>query len=110
MSPSTSQQLTLGYAALLGAGGVMGYLKGGSQKSLAAGGASALVLYHVYTQLPEKPFYASSVGLGTSMTLLAVMGSRFRKSGKMFPAGVVSIASLIMAGGYLHGILRNTQA
>ncbi|XP_042378812.1 protein FATTY ACID EXPORT 7-like [Zingiber officinale] len=105
MSPSTSQQLTLGYASLLGVGGVMGYVKGGSQMSLVAGGTSALVLYHVYAQLPERPVYASSLGLGTSVTLLAVMGSRFMRSGKLFPAGVVSLVSLVMAGGYLRGIL-----
>ncbi|MFQ6619117.1 hypothetical protein Gotur_000027 [Gossypium turneri] len=37
-------------------GGVMGYVKSGSQKSLAAGGLSAAVLYYVYTQLPTNPF------------------------------------------------------
>ncbi|MBA0604096.1 hypothetical protein Godav_016781 [Gossypium davidsonii] len=47
-------------------GGVMGYVKSGSQKSLAAGGLSAAVLYYVYTQLPTNPVFASSVGLGKS--------------------------------------------
>lgn len=42
----------------------MGYVKGGSQKSLAAGGISALLLYFVYTQLPVRPAFASSLGLG----------------------------------------------
>jgi hypothetical protein len=46
------------------AGGVMGYMKSGSQKSLAAGGISALVLYVVHTQLPVRPVLASSIGLG----------------------------------------------
>lgn len=93
---------------ILAAGGVMGCVKSGSQKSLVAGGVSAALLCHVYTQLPERPLYASSLGLGvlpwlfcstpaisiffppspyayltclfylsgTSVTLLAVMGSR----------------------------------
>lgn len=47
------------------AGGVMGYMKSGSQKSLAAGGISALLLYFVHTQLPVRPVFASSIGLGT---------------------------------------------
>ncbi|KHG15960.1 hypothetical protein F383_00118 [Gossypium arboreum] len=64
MALSMSQKLTLGYAALVGVGGVMGYVKSGSQKSLAAGGLSAAVLYYVYTQLPTNPVFASSVGLG----------------------------------------------
>ena len=104
------------------AGGVMGYMKSGSQKSLAAGGISALVLYFVHTQFPVRPVFASSIGLGTqsffwsfgplgiSAALLSVMGSRFKKSGKIFPAGVVSLVSLVMVGGYFHGILRSSHA
>uniref|UniRef100_A0A7N2MV27 Uncharacterized protein n=1 Tax=Quercus lobata TaxID=97700 RepID=A0A7N2MV27_QUELO len=88
-------------------GGVMGYLKSGSQKSLLAGGISASLLYYVYSQLPVRPVLASSVGLGISAALLGVMGARFKKSGKIFPAGVVSLVSLIMTGGYLHGIMRS---
>eukprot|EP00262_Sarcandra_glabra_P020738 TRINITY_DN8411_c0_g1_i1.p1 TRINITY_DN8411_c0_g1~~TRINITY_DN8411_c0_g1_i1.p1 ORF type:complete len:247 (-),score=39.05 TRINITY_DN8411_c0_g1_i1:240-935(-) len=110
MAMSMSQKLTLGYAALVGVGGVMGYVKSGSQKSLAAGGLSALLLYYVYTQLPVRPTFASTLGLGLSAALLGVMGSRFKKSGKIFPAGVVSVLSFIMAGGYLHGILRGLHA
>ena len=107
MALSMSQKLTLGYAALVGVGGVMGYVKSGSQKSLAAGGLSAAVLYYVYTQLPTNPVFASSVGLGISAALLGVMGSRFKRSGKVFPAGVVSLVSLVMTGGYVHGIMRS---
>ncbi|KQJ85023.1 protein FATTY ACID EXPORT 7 [Brachypodium distachyon] len=107
---SMSQKLTLAYAALVGAGGVMGYMKSGSQKSLAAGGISALVLYFVHTQLPVRPVFASSIGLGISAALLTVMGSRFKKSGKIFPAGVVSLLSFVMVGGYFHGILRSSHA
>uniref|UniRef100_A0A7N0V2B5 Transmembrane protein 14C n=1 Tax=Kalanchoe fedtschenkoi TaxID=63787 RepID=A0A7N0V2B5_KALFE len=103
---SVSQNLTLGYAALIGLGGVMGYAKSGSGKSLVAGGISAAALYYVYTQLPVNPTFASAVGLGVSGALLGVMGARFRQTGKMFPAGVVSLVSLGMAGGYLHGIIR----
>ncbi|KAJ6825398.1 uncharacterized protein M6B38_375945 [Iris pallida] len=107
---SMSQKLTLGYAALVGVGGIMGYMKSGSQKSLAAGGISSLLLYYVYTQLPSKPAFASSLGLGVSAALLAVMGSRFKKSGKVFPAGVVSLVSFVMVGGYFHGIMRSSHA
>ncbi|KAK9109837.1 hypothetical protein Sjap_017897 [Stephania japonica] len=105
MAMSMSQKLTLAYAALVGVGGVMGYVKSGSQKSLAAGGLSALLLYYVYTELPSRPAFASSLGLGLSAALLAVMGSRFKNSGKIFPAGVVSLVSLVMSGGYLHVLL-----
>lgn len=88
MAMSMSQKLTLGYAALVGLGGVMGYVKSGSQMSLVSGGLSALILFYVYTQLPTNSVVASSVGLGMSAALLGVMGSRFKKSGKIFPVGV----------------------
>ncbi|KAL6010437.1 Protein FATTY ACID EXPORT 2, chloroplastic [Asimina triloba] len=88
----------------------MGYVKSGSLKSLASGGLSALLLFFVFNQLPTRSAFASSLGLGLSAALLAVMGSRFKKSGKLFPAGVVSFVSFIMAGGYLHGILRSLHA
>ncbi|EPS65815.1 hypothetical protein M569_08962 [Genlisea aurea] len=104
---SMSQKFTLGYAALVGIGGLLGFLKGGSKKSLIAGGVSASLLYYIHTLLPSNPVVASSLGLAVSASLLGVMGSRFKKSGKIFPAGVVSGASLVMTGGYLHGILRS---
>ncbi|KZV26095.1 hypothetical protein F511_06021 [Dorcoceras hygrometricum] len=104
---SMSQKLTLGYAALVAVGGAMGYIKGGSTKSLISGGLSALVLCTVYSILPTNPVLASSLGLGLSCSLLVVMGSRFKRSGKIFPAGVVSLVSLVMSAGYLHGILRS---
>ncbi|CAK9871511.1 unnamed protein product [Sphagnum jensenii] len=107
---SLSQKLTLAYAALVGVGGVIGFFKTGSNKSLLAGGGSALVLYYVYLTLPHNPFLASAIGLGISSLLLIVMGSRFKNSGKVFPAGVVSLFSLIMTGGYLHGMLRKSHA
>ncbi|CAM8941594.1 unnamed protein product [Rhodiola kirilowii] len=50
--------------------------------------------------------YAALVGC-MSAALLVVMGSRFKNSGKVFPAGVVSLISFIMTGGYLHGIMRS---
>lgn len=49
---------------ILAVGGLMGYLKSGSQKSLLAGGLSALLLYYVHTELPLRPVFASSLGLG----------------------------------------------
>ncbi|WOG98893.1 hypothetical protein DCAR_0418239 [Daucus carota subsp. sativus] len=106
MAMSMSQKLTLGYAALVGLGGLMGYVKSGSQKSIISGGISAAILLFVYSQLPTNPVFASSVGFGMSAALLGVMGSRFKNSGKIFPAGVVSLVSFVMTGGYLHGIMR----
>lgn len=103
---SMSQKLTLAYALLVGVGGIMGFAKTGSSKSLLAGGGSAAILYYVFSNLPTKPIMSSIIGLGISGLLLFVMGSRFSETGKVFPAGVVSLYSLVMTGGYIHGIMR----
>lgn len=47
----------------------MGYLKGGSQKSLMAGGVSASLLLVVFKLLPNNPVLASSLGLGKESTV-----------------------------------------
>lgn len=54
----------MGYFMTLVAGGIMGFMKTGSQKSLAAGGLSALLLIYVYNELPVRAAFASSIGLG----------------------------------------------
>ncbi|KAG0584614.1 hypothetical protein KC19_3G222600 [Ceratodon purpureus] len=106
---SMSQKLTLAYAVLVGVGGLMGFAKSGSSKSLMAGGGSASILYYVFLNLPSNPVLASAIGLGISGMLLFIMGSRYMESGKVFPAGVVSLFSLVMAGGYIHGIMRSAH-
>ncbi|XP_031378336.1 protein FATTY ACID EXPORT 7-like [Punica granatum] len=106
MEMPTSQKLTLGYATLVGVGGVMGHLKSGSQKSLVAGGKSASLLYVVYTQLPSALGYHFEIER-VSGALVGVMGLRYKRTGKVVPAGAVSLVLLVMAGGYLHGITRS---
>lgn len=106
-SLSMSQKLTLGYAFLVGVGGLMGYVKSGSQKSLLAGGMTAAVLLYVFRELPTKPVLASTIGVVMAGALTWVMGTRYMGSKKIFPAGVVSIMSFVMTGGYIHGIMRS---
>ncbi|KAJ3676900.1 hypothetical protein LUZ60_002624 [Juncus effusus] len=102
-----SQKITLGYAAFILAGGVMGYVKSGSQKSALAGLISALLLGVVYKLLPIFPTLASMLGFAMSGALTQTMFSRFRQSGKVFPAGIVCVVSFIMLVGYGHGIFRS---
>ena len=49
---------------VLTVGGIMGFAKTGSSKSLMAGGGSALILYYVFLNLPTKPIMSSIIGLG----------------------------------------------
>ena len=112
----------------------MGYVKKGSAKSGAAGLFTGAALLAVFYLLPTAPLSASILGLGTmsptpspfyawasnwnsqllwgwgiaaiSATLLSIMGSRFASSKKMMPSGMVALISLVMTGGYIHGIVR----
>lgn len=61
----------------------MGYVKSGSQKSLAAGGLSALALLCVYSELPVRPAFASVLGLGKRSLMLLILQAE------------ISLASLI---------------
>ena len=49
---------------LVAVGGLIGFAKSGSSKSLMAGGGSASILYYVYLNLPSNPVMASAIGLG----------------------------------------------
>ncbi|AEC07812.1 Protein FATTY ACID EXPORT 7 [Arabidopsis thaliana] len=108
MDSSLSQKFTLAYASLLGVGGLMGYLKRGSKISLVAGGGSAALFYYVYTELPGNPVLASSIGIVGSAALTGMMGSRYLRTRKVVPAGLVSVVSLVMTGAYLHGLIRSS--
>ncbi|XP_034408468.1 transmembrane protein 14A [Cyclopterus lumpus] len=84
-----------GYAAAIAFGGFMGYNRKGSVMSLMAGlvfgWLSAYGAYNVsYDPKDIK------VSLFTSGVLSLVMGMRYKKSGKLLPAGIMSGLSLLM--------------
>ncbi|KAH8088406.1 transmembrane protein 14C-like protein [Filobasidium floriforme] len=83
------------FAAFVAQGGLMGFIKARSIASLVSGLTSGAALaYGAYlnTQNPKDVKFS----LITSLLLLFVMGRKFVRSGKIMPAGMVSIASLIM--------------
>ncbi|KAK2895936.1 hypothetical protein Q8A73_015424 [Channa argus] len=80
-----------GYAALVSAGGIIGYVKAGSIISLVAGllfGLSAAGGAYLTSQNPKNVW----ISLGTSGTLAVVMGLRFLSSWKFIPAGLMTLA------------------
>ncbi|XP_060607992.1 transmembrane protein 14C-like [Ruditapes philippinarum] len=84
-----------GYAAIVAAGGIMGYVKSASLPSLAAGltfGSLAALGAYQTTQNSNDV----KLSLGTSATLMCMMGYRFYNSGKFMPAGLVATLSLLM--------------
>ncbi|KAF7662590.1 hypothetical protein LDENG_00231920 [Lucifuga dentata] len=92
------------YAALVSAGGVSGYVKAGSIASLVAGlvfGLLAAVGAYLTSQNPKNVWLL----LGTSGTLAVLMGIRFLNSWKLMPAGLVFLASGLMVGKIIAGML-----
>ncbi|XP_013878811.1 transmembrane protein 14A [Austrofundulus limnaeus] len=84
-----------GYAATIVFGGFMGYKRKASVMSLIAGlvfgGLSAYGAYNISND-PKN----IQVSLLASGVLSVVMGLRYKKSGKLMPAGIISGLSLLM--------------
>jgi len=87
--------LGFSYAAAIALGGYMGYKRKGSLMSLMAGlffgGVSAYGAYNI-----SNDPYDIKVSLLASGILTVVMGMRFKKSGKLMPAGIMAGLSSLM--------------
>ncbi|XP_032420877.1 transmembrane protein 14C-like [Xiphophorus hellerii] len=97
-----------GYALFVSAGGVIGYAKAGSITSLVAGivfGLAAAVGVYLTSQNPRNVW----LSLGTAGTLAVVMGLRFVNSWKFMPAGLMTLASVLMLTRIIFGMLKLRQ-
>ncbi|XP_017774536.1 PREDICTED: transmembrane protein 14C [Nicrophorus vespilloides] len=83
------------YAAVVAAGGIMGYYKAGSVPSLGAGLLFGTALAYGAYQVSQDPSNYSTQ-LATSSILAGFMGYRFYNSGKIMPAGIVCAMSVAM--------------
>uniref|UniRef100_A0A673L7G9 Transmembrane protein 14A-like n=1 Tax=Sinocyclocheilus rhinocerous TaxID=307959 RepID=A0A673L7G9_9TELE len=87
--------LGFAYAAALALGGFMGYKRRGSVVSLIAGlFFGSVSAYGAYKITNDPHDYWTSLTAAGVLTL--VMGMRFRKSGKLMPAGIMAGLSLLM--------------
>ena len=84
-----------GYSATILAGGVLGYVKGGSVISLAAGTLFGGIAGYGAYRSSNNPL-DQYLNLGISTVLGGMMGSRYIKSGKMMPAGLIAGMSVVM--------------
>ncbi|GHJ86647.1 hypothetical protein NliqN6_3049 [Naganishia liquefaciens] len=92
------------YAVLVAQGGIMGFVKKGSIASLLAGvGSGAAIAYGAYlnTANPREV----RLSLVVCAALILMMGPKFLRTGKFMPAGMVTLASAIMAVRYALRIL-----
>ncbi|XP_065106649.1 transmembrane protein 14A [Paramisgurnus dabryanus] len=87
--------LGFAYAAAIALGGFVGYKRKGSVMSLIAG-----LFFGIWSAYGAYKITYDSYDYWTSLTasgaLAVVMGMRFRKSGKLMPAGIMTALSLLM--------------
>ncbi|MGZ4966279.1 MAG: TMEM14 family protein [Chthoniobacterales bacterium] len=77
------------------AGGVMGYVKAGSVASIVAGSISGVLLLLAAFLLPQNIAAGLIVAAVVSILLAGRFVPAFLKTGKMMPAGMMAILSVI---------------
>ncbi|XP_033211267.1 transmembrane protein 14C [Belonocnema kinseyi] len=83
------------YAAVVAAGGIMGYVKSNSIPSLGAGLLFGSLLGMGAYRISQDPNNFTPL-LGTSAALGCLMGYRYYNTGKIMPAGVIALMSAAM--------------
>ena len=77
------------------AGGIMGYVKAGSTASLIAGSISGLLLLLAAFLLPSHVLLGLALGGIVSLLLIGYFLPAFFRTGKMMPAGMMSLLSVL---------------
>src|SRR5437762_14205796 len=83
------------FGALTIAGGVVGYIKAGSVASIIAGSITGVLLLVAAFLLPEHRAIGLAAALIVSLLLAAQFIPKFLKTGRMMPAGLMSVLSVI---------------
>lgn len=82
------------YGLLIAFGGLMGYVKGGSQPSLILGISFGVPLAISSYLIGRGQIIAQTIALGLTFLLDAIFTYRFAKTLHFFPAGFFSLLSL----------------
>ncbi|XP_043465803.1 transmembrane protein 14C [Leptopilina heterotoma] len=83
------------YATFVAAGGIMGYVKSNSIPSLGAGLLFGSLIGFGAFRISQDPNNYAPL-LGTSAALAGLMGYRFYNTGKIMPAGIITLLSAAM--------------
>jgi uncharacterized membrane protein (UPF0136 family) len=83
------------FGVLTIAGGIVGFVKAGSTASLIAGSITGILLLIAGFLLPEHQMAALSIALIVSLLLAGQFVPKFFRTGKVMPAGMMSVLSLI---------------
>src|SRR6266513_513207 len=76
-------------------GGGVGYIKAGSVASIIAGSITGVLLLVAAFLLPEHRAIGLATALIVSLLLAAQFVPKFLKTGRMMPAGLMSVLSVI---------------
>ena len=77
------------------AGGIVGYVKAGSVASIIAGSIAGVLLLVAAFLLPEHQAAGLGTALVVSLLLAAQFVPKFLRTGRVMPAGMMSILSAI---------------
>jgi len=83
------------FGALTILGGVIGYVKAGSVPSIIAGAITGVLLLVAGALLPEHRAAGLATAFIVSLLLAAQFVPKFIRTGKVMPAGLMSILSVI---------------
>jgi len=83
------------FGALTIVGGIVGYLKAGSVASIIAGSITGVLLLVAAFLLPEHRTIGLATALIVSLLLAAQFVPKFLQTGRVMPAGMMSILSAI---------------
>jgi uncharacterized membrane protein (UPF0136 family) len=83
------------FGALTIIGGIVGYTKAGSVASIIAGSITGVLLLVAAFLLPEHRMVGLATALTVSLLLAAQFVPKFLRSGRVMPAGMMSILSVI---------------
>jgi uncharacterized membrane protein (UPF0136 family) len=76
---------------LVGAGGVMGFVKAKSKPSLISGLVSAVLYFAAFALSQQDAKMGAIMGSAISVALCAVFAIRLKKTGNFMPAGLLLI-------------------
>jgi len=83
------------FGVLTIAGGVVGYLKAGSVASIIAGSITGVLLLIAAFLLPEHRAIGLATAFIVSLLLAAQFVPKFIRTGRVMPAGMMSVLSVI---------------
>ena len=83
------------FGVLTIAGGIVGYVKAGSMASIIAGSITGVLLLVAAFLLPEHRAAGLATAFIISLLLAAQFVPKFLRTGRVMPAGMMSILSVI---------------